>query len=221
MGKLRSDGNVALKLPETWLDRLFQGLFVTNPWFHHPLHIPPSLKPSQQQNTPGAMGQFSSHLRVDPKLLKVAKERAIHATSQALLFNYHVLGGSKRDQSDRSSSTATTQVGGGEGDDSNYSQPEFSVKLELEKTTSKKWEKRLKLLTFQRIWWIQVLVAFHMASSGTWACWIFLVWDPSSTELAMIMGGRGSVLWSSGEIEWFEIFWFENFILGPAPQRGR
>jgi len=56
------------------------------------------------------MGQFSSHLRVDPKLLKVAKERAIHATSQALLFNYHVLGGSKRDQSDRSSSTATTQV---------------------------------------------------------------------------------------------------------------
>ena len=41
---------------------------------------------------------------------------------------------------------------GGEGDDSNYSQPEFSVKLELEKTTSKKWKKRLKLLTFQRIW---------------------------------------------------------------------
>ena len=96
------------------------------------------------------MGQFSSHLRVDPKLLKVAKERAIHATSQALLFNYHVLGGSKGDQSDRSSSTATTQVGAGEGDDSNYSQPEFSVKLELEKTTSKKWEKRLKALNFSK-----------------------------------------------------------------------
>lgn len=121
-------GNVTKKTDFSKVS-LSQTLGFTIPFISlHPWNHP-------NKNPPGLMGQFSSHLRVDPKLLKVAKERAIHATSQALLFNYHVLG-YKPDQS-----TATAQVDGGQGDDSNYSQPEFSVKLELEKTTSKKWEK--------------------------------------------------------------------------------
>ena len=221
MGKLRSDGNVALKLPETWLDRLFQGLFVhrtlgfTIPFISlHPWNHPNNKTLCQVRwanfRVISELTQNSWKSRKNEQFTPRRKPCCLITTSWEDLNVTNLTDPAQQ---------RPRRWAGGEGDDSNYSQPEFSVKLELEKTTSEEMEKKIKTFNFSKDlvnsgtgclphgkqWNMSLLVLLGLGPIFHWTCH-----DYGRKGLSTLVLRRNWMVWD---------LLVENFILGPALKR--